>query len=103
MTPQAAAASAKPAAAKAEFDWQDPLLLDDALNEEERMLRDSAREFCQEKLMTRVLEANRHEHFHREIMNEMGALGLRDAPHLGPGRRKPRGKLGRPGPCDARA
>jgi glutaryl-CoA dehydrogenase len=76
MTPQAAVAPAKPQAAKAVFDWQDPLLLEGELTEEERMLRDSAREFCQEKLMSRVLEANRHERFDREIMNEMGALGL---------------------------
>jgi glutaryl-CoA dehydrogenase len=76
MTPQAAATMAPPSTAKPVFDWQDPLLLDAELSEEERMLRDSARDFCQEKLMPRVLEANRHERFHREIMNEMGALGL---------------------------
>ncbi len=76
MTPQAAAATAHQPADKPVFDWQDALLLDDQLSEEERMLRDSARDFCQEKLMPRVLEANRHERFHREIMNEMGALGL---------------------------
>jgi glutaryl-CoA dehydrogenase len=75
MTPQAAT-MAPPSTAKPVFDWQDPLLLDAELSEEERMLRDSARDFCQEKLMPRVLEANRHERFHREIMNEMGALGL---------------------------
>ena len=40
------------------------------------MVRDTARAYCQEKLMPRVLEANRHEHFDREIMNEMGELGL---------------------------
>jgi len=56
--------------------WDDLLLLDDQLTEEERLVRDSARAYCQEKLMPRVLEANRHEHFHREIMNEMGELGL---------------------------
>ena len=61
---------------KAEFDWADPLLLEEALTEEERMVRDSARAYCQEKLMPRVLEANRHECFDREIMNEMGALGF---------------------------
>jgi glutaryl-CoA dehydrogenase len=61
---------------KAEFDWADPLLLEEALTEEERMVRDSARAYCQEKLMPRVLEANRHERFDREIMNEMGALGF---------------------------
>src|SRR6516165_5561461 len=58
------------------FDWADPLLLEEALSEEERMVRDSARAYCQEKLMPRVLEANRHERFDREIMNEMGALGF---------------------------
>jgi glutaryl-CoA dehydrogenase len=58
------------------FDWADPLLLDEALTEDERMVRDSARAYCQEKLLPRVLEANRHEHFDREIMNEMGALGF---------------------------
>ena len=58
------------------FDWADPLLLEEALTEEERMVRDSARAYCQEKLLPRVLEANRHERFHGEIMNEMGALGF---------------------------
>jgi len=76
MTPQVAAAMPARSAEKPVFEWQDPLLLDAELSEEERMLRDSARDFCQEKLMPRVLEANRHEHFHREIMTEMGALGL---------------------------
>ena len=61
---------------KTTFDWADPLLLEEALTEEERMVRDSARAYCQEKLFPRVLEANRHEHFDREIMNEMGALGF---------------------------
>ncbi len=56
--------------------WDDLLLLDEQLTEEERLVRDAARAYCQEKLMPRVLEANRHEHFHREIMNEMGELGL---------------------------
>src|SRR5580693_5294685 len=58
------------------FDWEDPFFLDDQLSEEETAIRDVARDYCQDKLMTRVLEANRHEKFHREIMNEMGALGL---------------------------
>jgi glutaryl-CoA dehydrogenase len=58
------------------FDWQDPLLLDDLLTEEERMIRDTARDYCQSKLMPRVIEANRHEKFHIEIMREMGELGL---------------------------
>ncbi|HKM71412.1 MAG TPA: acyl-CoA dehydrogenase [Stellaceae bacterium] len=58
------------------FDWADPLLLDEALTEEERIVRDSALAYCQQKLLPRVLEANRHERFDREIMNEMGALGF---------------------------
>lgn len=64
-------ASAKPA-----FNWEDPLLLDSFLEEDERIVRDSAHQYCQERLMPRVLEANRHEHFDREIMNELGELGL---------------------------
>ncbi|MEY8215630.1 MAG: acyl-CoA dehydrogenase family protein, partial [Colwellia sp.] len=58
------------------FNWQDPLLLDSLLSEEERMVRDTARQYCQEKLMPRVLMANRHENFDVEIMTELGALGL---------------------------
>ena len=58
------------------FDWKDPLLLEGQLSEDERMIRDAAHDYCQSKLMTRVLEANRHEVFDREIMNEMGALGF---------------------------
>ena len=63
-------------AARAVFAWDDPLLLDDMLNEDERLIRDAVRAFCQDKLMPRILEANRHEHFDREIMNEFGELGL---------------------------
>jgi glutaryl-CoA dehydrogenase len=70
-------APAQPAASyTAAFDWADPLLLEEALTEEERMVRDSARAYCQEQLFPRILEANRHERFDREIMNEMGALGF---------------------------
>ena len=58
------------------FNWEDPLGLEDALSEEERMIMDSARSYCQDKLLPRVLEGNRHEIFHREIMNELGELGL---------------------------
>jgi glutaryl-CoA dehydrogenase len=61
---------------KPSFKWDDALLVDDQLTDEERMIRDAARDYCQDKLMPRVLEANRHEIFHREIMTEMGALGL---------------------------
>lgn len=58
------------------FAWEDPLLLDLQLTEEERMVRDAARDYCRDRLMPRILEANRHERFDREIMNEMGALGF---------------------------
>lgn len=59
-----------------EFNWQDPLLLNDQLSEEEKLIHDTARSYAQDKLMPRILEANRHEIFHREIFTEMGALGL---------------------------
>lgn len=58
------------------FQWDDALLLEEQLNEEERMIRDAARAFCQDRLMPRVLEANRREHFDREIMNEFGEQGF---------------------------
>ena len=63
-------------AARTPFAWDDPFLLDEQLSEEERLIRDSAREFAQHRLMPRVVEANRHERFDREIMNEMGAAGF---------------------------
>ena len=56
--------------------WDDPFLLENQLEEEEKMIRDSARAYCQDKLLSRVVEANRDEIFHREIMTEMGDLGL---------------------------
>ncbi|WP_417659238.1 acyl-CoA dehydrogenase [Pseudidiomarina sp.] len=58
------------------FDWQDPFQFSSMLTEEERMIRDTAHQYCQEKLMPRVLTANREERFDREIMNELGELGL---------------------------
>ncbi|RIK31402.1 MAG: acyl-CoA dehydrogenase [Anaerolineae bacterium] len=61
---------------KPTFKWDDPFLLNDQLTDEERMIRDAARKYCQEKLMPRILEANRKEIFHREIMDEMGSLGF---------------------------
>jgi len=70
MTPEAARAKL-PAAA-----WDDPFLLDEQLTDEERMVRDAARDYCQDRLASRVLEANRHERFDREILREMGAMGL---------------------------
>ena len=58
------------------FNWADPLLLDAQLTEEERMVRDTARAYCQDKLLPRVQDAFRNERTDREIFNEMGALGL---------------------------
>ncbi len=58
------------------FQWDDPFLLEDQLNEEERLVRDSARDYAQDKLMDRILMANRNEVFDLEIMKEMGELGL---------------------------
>ncbi len=60
----------------APFQWDDALRLDAQLSEDERAIRDAAHAYCQEKLFPRVIEANRHERFHREIMNEMGAMGF---------------------------
>ncbi|MBT5086105.1 MAG: acyl-CoA dehydrogenase [Deltaproteobacteria bacterium] len=58
------------------FDWADPMFFNEQLTEEERLIQDTARDFSQEKLMPRVLEANRNEVFDREIMNEFGKLGF---------------------------
>ena len=62
--------------AEARFAWDDPLRLEDQLSDDERRIRDLARDYAQEKLMPRVLEANRHERFDREILREMGELGF---------------------------
>ena len=62
--------------ARAIFNWIDPFLLEEQLSEEERLVRDAARDYCQDKLMPRVLEAHRHETFDRAIFNEMGEMGL---------------------------
>jgi glutaryl-CoA dehydrogenase len=61
---------------KPSFNWQDPLMLESLLSEEERLIRDSAQQYCQEKLMPRILLANRHETFDVDIMKELGELGL---------------------------
>jgi glutaryl-CoA dehydrogenase len=61
---------------KQTFKWDDPFLLNDQLTDEERMIRDTARKYCQDKLMPRILEANRSETFDRAIMNEMGNTGF---------------------------
>ncbi|MCJ8310768.1 MAG: acyl-CoA dehydrogenase [Hyphomicrobiales bacterium] len=58
------------------MNWEDPFLLEDQLTEDERLVRDSARAYADEALATRILEANRHENFDRNILNEMGELGL---------------------------
>ncbi len=58
------------------FDWTDPLRLADELTSEERMVWETARAYAEDKLLPRVISANREERFDREIMNEMGALGL---------------------------
>ncbi len=60
----------------ATLQWDDIFLLEKQLTEEERMIRDAANAYCQNRLLPRVTEANRHEIFHREIMSEMGELGL---------------------------
>lgn len=60
----------------AHFQWQDPLLLDQQLSDEERMVRDSAHSYAQEKLLPRVIAAARDEYFEVEILREMGALGF---------------------------
>ncbi|GIU45209.1 acyl-CoA dehydrogenase [Shewanella colwelliana] len=62
--------------ARVNFDWQDPLQFDALLSSDERMIRDMVHDYAQEKLMSRVLMANRNETFDREIMNELGELGL---------------------------
>lgn len=63
-------------AGKASFNWIDPLLLDQQLTEEERMVRDSAAQFAQDKLAPRILEAFRHEKTDPAIFREMGEIGL---------------------------
>ena len=65
-------ARAKPAA----FVWEDPFLLEDQLSEEERMIRDAARDYAQDRLASRIVMANRTETFDRDIMTELGAMGL---------------------------
>jgi glutaryl-CoA dehydrogenase len=67
---------AKPDVSEPPFAWDDPLDLQGQLTEEERRVRDTARAYAQDKLLPRVLSAYREERFDRDIMNEMGALGL---------------------------
>lgn len=58
------------------FSWTDPFLLQEQLSEDERLVHESARQFCGDKLMSRVLQAHREERFDREIFNEMGEMGF---------------------------
>lgn len=61
---------------KITFDWQDPLLLNDMLSDDERLVRDSARDFAQNELLPGIVMANRHESFDPGLMREMGKIGL---------------------------
>jgi glutaryl-CoA dehydrogenase len=74
MTAQFAKAKDQPAPSS--FQWDDPLLLDEQLTDDERMIRDTARAFARDKLLPRVIEAYREEKTDRSIFNEMGELGL---------------------------
>jgi glutaryl-CoA dehydrogenase len=81
MNAQPAAATVAETAKKqpgklAAFNWEDPLLLQHALSEDERMVQESARRFCEERLLPGVLEANRHETFDRTIFNDLGRNGF---------------------------
>jgi glutaryl-CoA dehydrogenase len=67
------------------FQWDDPLLLEAQFTGEERMIRDTARQYAQEKLAPRIRDWNRNETFDREVMREMGALGFLGAPLEGYG------------------
>jgi glutaryl-CoA dehydrogenase len=72
----AKASSGKGKGGRVAFSWEDPLLLETQLSPEEKLVRDTARSYCQEKLLPRIVEANRNETFDRKIMNEMGELGF---------------------------
>ena len=63
-------------AEKVKFKWDDPFFFDEQLEEDEKLVRDTARDYAQDKLMPRVLDANRNEVFDREIFHEMGELGF---------------------------
>ncbi len=61
---------------KTQFHWDDPLRLEDQLSTDDKMVRDTARDFAQSRLLPGIIEANRHEKFDLQIMKDMGALGL---------------------------
>src|SRR3712207_1266124 len=69
-------AKTKDAPAQASFRWDDPFLFDEQLGDDERMIRDTARQFAQNRLLPRVIEAYREEKTDRSVFNEMGELGL---------------------------
>ena len=58
------------------FQWDDPLLLEESLTDEEKLIRDTARAYAQEKLAPRILMSNRHETFDVSVMKEMAELGF---------------------------
>jgi len=76
MNAETAQASADVTTLKPVFQWDDPFLLTERLTEEERLIQDSVRSYCEDKLMPRFIEANRNEIFHREVLTEMGELGM---------------------------
>lgn len=61
---------------KPEFQWEDPLLLNNELTDEERMIEETAHDFATNSLLPQIIEANRHETFDRQVMRDMGQLGL---------------------------
>jgi len=67
------------------FRWEDPLLMEELLTDEERMIRDTARSYAQEKLLPRIRDWNRNETFDPAVMREMGELGFLGAPLAGYG------------------
>lgn len=75
-----AAASSKAAMRDVPFDWADPFRIDALLSDEERMIRDTARAYAQQRLAPRIVDANRHETFDVSVMKEMAELGFLGAP-----------------------
>ncbi|OWZ24597.1 Acyl-CoA dehydrogenase [Phytophthora megakarya] len=73
---RALGASRGMAGGRAAFNWRDPLLLDSQLTDEEQMIQKSANDYCQGKLLPRIVEANRKGKFDRSIMQEMGEMGF---------------------------
>jgi alkylation response protein AidB-like acyl-CoA dehydrogenase len=72
----AAAATTRAKSSLADFNWEDPLGLEGQLTDDERMIRDTARTFCQQELQPAVLLANRHETRDADLLPKLGALGL---------------------------